>query len=68
LAANEGVDTETEALATLRERAQQALSRAHLATDPELRKQWTAIADAWVAILATLEQMDRRQSPAKKKR
>jgi hypothetical protein len=57
------MDTETEALATIRERAQRALSRSRLATDPELKKEWVAIADAWMAILAALERIDKRNHP-----
>jgi hypothetical protein len=58
------MDVETEALATIRQRAQRALSRSRLASDPDLKREWIAIADDWMAILATLEQIDRRPRPA----
>jgi hypothetical protein len=43
---------DNEALAKVRARAQDAMSRARLASDPALQKEWEELADAWSALLA----------------
>jgi len=48
-----------EALAEVRARAQDAMSRAQLASDPALKKQWAELADAWSVLLAQFEAMAR---------
>jgi hypothetical protein len=50
---------EDEALAEVRARAQDAMSRARLASDPVLKKQWEELADAWSVLLAKSETMAR---------
>jgi len=42
-------------IAELRQRAQEALSRARLTTDPGLKAQWQALAKEYLAKLAELE-------------
>jgi hypothetical protein len=44
-----------EALAEVRARAQHAMSRARLVSDPQLKKQWVEVADAWSVLLARFE-------------
>ena len=44
-----------EDLAHARQRAQQASSRARLATDPDLKHRWLELAEAWRAHLSAIE-------------
>ena len=46
---------DTEDLAEARQRAQDALSRARLATDANMKKQWLEAADAWLVRISELE-------------
>jgi hypothetical protein len=47
-----------------RDRAQAALSRARLATDPEATRHWLEIADAWQVLGEAMEgKPPRRQKP-----
>ena len=45
---------DSEDLAQARERTQQALSRARLATDPDLKGRWLELAEAWRAHLSVI--------------
>ena len=42
-------------LGDVRQLAQDALSRARLANDPALKRQWQRLAEAWLEHLASLE-------------
>jgi hypothetical protein len=46
---------DSEALAAVRARAQAAMSRARLASDPAAKKEWTELADGWSLLLGQLE-------------
>ena len=46
---------DNDALAEVRARAQAAMSRARLASDPAVKKEWTELADAWSVLLGQLE-------------
>jgi hypothetical protein len=54
---------DADALGYARERVQHALSHARLAHNPDIRKQWQELADAWLAILT---EMERQPKPAAK--
>ena len=47
---------DSEDLAQARERTQEALSRARLTTDPDLKDRWLQLAGAWRAHLAAMEE------------
>jgi hypothetical protein len=49
------MDAKIEALAQVRQHAQDAQRRARLATDPELKRHWQTVADDWGRHLAELE-------------
>jgi hypothetical protein len=44
-----------DALGYARERVQHAQSQGRLAHDPDIKKQWQELADAWGAIIAEIE-------------
>jgi hypothetical protein len=58
---------EDKALAEVRARAQDAMSRARLASDPAVKKQWAELADAWSQLLAKLEAVAREELARKGK-
>jgi hypothetical protein len=59
---------DTEALAEARQRAQEALSRARLATDASMKKHWLELADTWLAKIAELEKIAPADAGSKSRR
>jgi hypothetical protein len=55
----DGSMDDNEALAEVRARAQAAMSRARLASDPAVKKEWTELANAWSVLLGQLEAVAR---------
>jgi hypothetical protein len=55
---------ESEDLAEARQRAQEALSRARLATDPATKKEWQELARTW---LERLRELEHEQPPSGRK-
>jgi hypothetical protein len=53
---------ESEALAEARQKAQDASSRARLATNPSSKRAWQELADKWLARLAEPERNQHRLS------
>jgi hypothetical protein len=54
---------DTDEIGQARERAQAAASRARLADDPEMKRAWQELADAWLAVLAELQGRQRGKRP-----
>ena len=47
---------DAEIIAHARAKAQQAMSAARMATDPETERSWQQLADAWLTLLWVLEE------------
>ena len=51
------------ALSEARARVQDAESHMHLATHPDVKRQWAEVIDAWQLVLAQLERADHSPAP-----
>jgi hypothetical protein len=52
-----------EAVAEARQRAQRALSRAHLETDPKGKMRWSNVAGTWLKVVDAIERGLRKDRP-----